>query len=266
MQKAPITPAPYKQRPKVPKPKEDPPNNAKSSAKAPESSLRENLTLQNWMTVVNYYDDHQPMSQQELVHYFTHRAEGALIFNQSTLSRHLSKKGWDADQHRLKSFPTALSSKRIRTVVCPDVDKWLVLWVKHMEEERKETVNGVMLMAKHKKFENALKVLEKERMLSDGWVSKFYKVYVWIIPLILNRCWSNAHSGMVSKNTNSMVKWISGCWSCGIWEAENIEDCCWVSTRGSSECWWKWPVSLVSYSSNKLDLESWWSELDLKWI
>ena len=85
-----------------------------SSAKALESSLRENLTLQDWMTVVNYYDDHQLMSQQELVHYFVHHAEGALIFNQSTLSQHLSKKGWDADQHRLKSFLTALSSKRIQ--------------------------------------------------------------------------------------------------------------------------------------------------------
>ena len=80
----------------------------------------------------------------------------------STLSRHLSKKGRDADQHRLESFPTALSSKRIQTVVHPDVDKCLVLWVKHMEEERKETVNGAMLMAKHEKFENALKVPEKE--------------------------------------------------------------------------------------------------------
>ena len=57
-----------------------------------------------------------------------------------------------------------------------------------MEEERKETVNGAMLMAKCEKFENALKVPEKEQMLSDGWVSKFYKVYVWIIPLTLNRC------------------------------------------------------------------------------
>ena len=44
----------------------------------------------------------------------------------------------------------------------PYVNKCLVLWVKHMEEERKETVNGAMLMAKCKKFENALKVLEKE--------------------------------------------------------------------------------------------------------
>ena len=155
-------PAPYKQRPKVPKPKENLPNNAKSSAKAPELSLWENLTLQDWVMVVNYYNNHQLMSQQELVHYFMHCAEGALIFNQSTLSRHLSKKGQDADQHRLESFLTTLSSKRIQAVVRPDVDKCLVLWVKHMEEERKETVNGAMLMAKHEKFENALKVPEKE--------------------------------------------------------------------------------------------------------
>ena len=131
-------PAPYNPRPKVPKPKENLPNNAKSSAKAPKLSLQENLTLQDWVTVVNYYNDHQPMSQQELVHYFMHCAEGTLIFNQSTLSWHLSKKGQDADQHKLESFPTALSSKRIQVVVHPDVKKCLVLWVKHMEE-RKET-------------------------------------------------------------------------------------------------------------------------------
>ena len=86
-------PAPYKRRPNILKPKENLPNNTMSSARALESSLRENLTLQDWMTVVNYYNDHQLMSQQELVHYFVHRAEGALIFNQSTLSQHLSKKG-----------------------------------------------------------------------------------------------------------------------------------------------------------------------------
>ena len=37
-----------------------------------------------------------------------------------------------------------------------------------MEEEQKETVNSTMLMAKHKKFENDLKVPENERMISDG--------------------------------------------------------------------------------------------------
>ena len=131
--------------------------------------------------MIDYYDDHQPMSQKELVHYFANRAEGALIFNQSTLSWHLSKKGRDADQHKLASYPTAISSKRIQVVVCPDVERCLVLWVKHMEEEQKETVNGAMLMAKHEKFENDLKVPENERMISDGWISKFYKVYMWII-------------------------------------------------------------------------------------
>lgn len=40
----------------------------------------------------------------------------------------------------------------------PDVERCLVLWVKHMEEEKRETVNHAMLMAKHEKFENDLKV------------------------------------------------------------------------------------------------------------
>ena len=173
-------PAPYNRKPKFPKPKENS-TNPKSSAKASESSSRENLTLHDWITVIDYYDDHQPMSQKELVHYFANCAEGALIFNQSTLSRHLSTKGRDADQHKLASYPTAISSKRIRVVVRPDVERCLVLWVKHMEEERKETVNGAMLMAKREKFENDLKVPENERMISDGWISKFYKAYVWII-------------------------------------------------------------------------------------
>ena len=147
-------------------------------------------------------------------------ADGTLIFNQSTFSWHLSKKGWDADEHKLESFLTALSSKRIQVVVCPDVENCFVLWVKHMEE-RKETVNGAMLIAKCEKFENALKVLEKERMISNGWISKFYKAYVWIIPSILNRCWSNAHSGMVSKNTNDMVKWDQ--WMLKLWNLRGRE-------------------------------------------
>ena len=85
-------PAPYNQKPKFPKPKENS-TNPKSSAKALELSSWENLTLHDWITVIDYHDDHQPMSQKELVHYFANHAEGALIFNQSTLSQHLSKKG-----------------------------------------------------------------------------------------------------------------------------------------------------------------------------
>ena len=70
----------------------------------------------------------------------------------------MSKKGQDADQHKLASYLTAISSKRIWVVIHPDVERCLVLWVKkHMEEEQKETVNGAVLMAKHEKFENDLK-------------------------------------------------------------------------------------------------------------
>ena len=133
--------------------------------------------------VVNYYDGHQPsMSQKELVDYFTNHTEGTLIFNPSTLSQHLLRKGWDADQHKLASYATALSSKKIQVIVHPDVEICLVIWVKHMGEEKKETVNGAMLMAKHEKFENTLKVLENGRTISNRWIFKFYKAYVWIIP------------------------------------------------------------------------------------
>ena len=76
-------PAPYNRKPKFPKPKENS-TNPKSSAKASELSSQENLTLHDCIIVIDYYDDHQPMSQKELDHYFANCAEGALIFNQLT--------------------------------------------------------------------------------------------------------------------------------------------------------------------------------------
>jgi len=53
---------------------------------------------------------------------------------QSALSLHLSKKGCEEDQSRLAANPTALSGKTAWIVMHPDVEKALVLWVKHMEE------------------------------------------------------------------------------------------------------------------------------------
>ena len=135
-------------------------------------------------------------------------AEDALIFNQSITSWHMSKKGWDTDQHKLASYPTAIFSKRIQVVICPDVERCLVLWVRYIEEEQKVMVNSTMLMAKHKKFENDLKVPENERTISDGWISKFYKGYMWII----SQTWTISdqmciHSGMVPKSINGMAQW-----------------------------------------------------------
>jgi len=95
--------------PKQPKqPKADIP---KTSSKKTPKHARENLTLNDWLTVVAYFDSHQPMSQHETVEYFANRPEGALVFNQGSLSRHLSEKGREADKAKLISNPTALSSK-----------------------------------------------------------------------------------------------------------------------------------------------------------
>jgi len=154
------------------------PKAPKTSAKKPWTSTHENLTLNDWLTVIDYHDSHQPISQQEVVSYFANRAEGALIFNQSSLSRHLSNNGRVADEEKLRANPTALSAKRVCVVTRPDVERCLVLWVKHMEEVKGETVTGPMLVAKREKFEKQLNVPEEERLKGDGWLSSFCKTYV----------------------------------------------------------------------------------------
>jgi len=64
---------------------------------------------------------------------------GALIFNQSTLSR--KRKNQEQLEEQAKLNPSALSYKRPGIVTRPDVEHALVLWVKHMEEKR-ETIKG----------------------------------------------------------------------------------------------------------------------------
>jgi hypothetical protein len=145
-----------------------------SSAVKPKKYNRSNLTLHDWLAVVAYYNAHQPISQPEVVKYFATRPEGILIFDQSSLSRHISTKGWRDDQAWLNSNPTALSAKRVRVVTRPDVERALVLWVKHMEDKQ-EHVSGPMLVTKRRKFEELLGVPEEERMHSDGWVANFCK-------------------------------------------------------------------------------------------
>ncbi|KAH9013971.1 hypothetical protein EDB85DRAFT_1852030, partial [Lactarius pseudohatsudake] len=126
-----------------------------------------NLTLSDWLKVIQYYDSNQPISQPEVVKYFSNCSEGALLFSQSALSQHLSQKGREEDQQRLLSNPTALSGKKAQLVTWPDVEKALFLWVKHMEEKL-EHVTSAMLVAKQGKFEDLLEIPEEERLHSDG--------------------------------------------------------------------------------------------------
>jgi len=146
----------------------------KTSAIKQKKHGRSNLTLHDWLTVVAYHDKHQPISQAEVVRHFANKEDGALIFNQSTLSRHLSEKGCQEDAKQLKSNPTALSSKQIWTVTHPDVEEALFKWVMHMEEKG-EQVSGPMLLTKREKFEIALGVPKEERLKSMGWVRNFCK-------------------------------------------------------------------------------------------
>ena len=135
---------------------------------------RLNLTLHDWLTVFAFIDSHPDMSQENVVTYFKTRAEGALYFDQSTLSRKL-KNRFELEL-RVNDNPNALSSKRPRIVTRPDVEKALFLWVKHMEEKR-ETVNGPMLVAKRADFEKAFNVPVDERLPSEGWIASFCKAF-----------------------------------------------------------------------------------------
>jgi hypothetical protein len=61
-------------------------------------------------------------------------------------------------------------------VTRPDIERALILWIAHMQEN-KETVTGPMLQEKHKGFEEMLNVLENERLSGEGWVQSFCKTY-----------------------------------------------------------------------------------------
>jgi len=101
-------------------------NPAKTSARS--LVKKGNLTLHDWLTIIDYFDSHS-LTQAEVVKYFHTCPEGTLIFTQSALSWHLSTKGCEEDQHHIKSNPTALSSKRPCVVTCPDIEQALLLWV-----------------------------------------------------------------------------------------------------------------------------------------
>ena len=137
--------APYKPR----KPKKPVDKNATKSSAASAQPLKSrtgsNLTLNDWLSVIAYVDKQPDLSQDAIVKYFSTRTEGILIFDQSTLSWKLKDRKVLEDC--AKDHPTALSLKRVHIVTSPEVDRALFLWVKHMEEKG-ESVNGAMLVAK----------------------------------------------------------------------------------------------------------------------
>lgn len=162
-------PAPYARKP-GPQPK--PKNAPKTSAIAGPKHLRENLTLHDWMTVIEFCEKNPSLSQARIVAHFAGLKNGKLVFDQSTLSRNLKRK--EQLKAQSLSFPNALSSKRPRIVTSPNVDRALALWVQHMEENN-ETVTGPMLLAKRARFEEQFGIPEDERLSNDGWLPSFLR-------------------------------------------------------------------------------------------
>ena len=166
-------PAPYASKP-GPRGKH-PKDTVATSAKSAVTSKRDNLTLGDWMTVFGFIDTHPYLGQNDIVAHFKSKVDGALVFTQATLSRKLKDRA--RLEARVESNPIALSSKRPRVVTRPDVERALILWLRSMEEKR-ETVNGPMLVEKRKRFEKEFNVPTEECLLGDGWVASFCRTCV----------------------------------------------------------------------------------------
>ncbi|KAH8976721.1 hypothetical protein EDB86DRAFT_2820486 [Lactarius hatsudake] len=143
-----------------------------TSAITAKSRQRKNLTVNDWLTVFAFIDTNAGISQTSVCDHFHSLANGALEFNQATLSRKLKKR--EEVEAYATSFPNAASTKRERIVTRPDVDQALYLWVKSMEA-KKEIVTGCMLCAKRGFFEQELQVPEEARMQGEGWLASFKK-------------------------------------------------------------------------------------------
>ena len=163
-------PLPYNRKPRKQAEKDAPVTAAKIKSKA----TRENLSLHDWLTVFAYIDKHPSISQGDIVGHFASKTNGSLHFTQSTLSWKLKMRRQLEEQ--VHNNPNALSAKRRRIVMRPDIEEAPVKWVQQMENKN-EHVTGAMLQEKRLRFENLLEVPEEERLTGEGWVTSFKKAY-----------------------------------------------------------------------------------------
>jgi hypothetical protein len=138
-------PQPYTRKPQAKVDKNAPTTSAKSTNL---KEGRENLTLHDWLTVFNFIDAHPDLPQADIVQHFKTCKKGALLFSQSALSRNIKRQS--ELEERVGSNPMALSAKRPRIAMRPDVERALVLWIYSMEE-KSESVTGPMLRVKREK-------------------------------------------------------------------------------------------------------------------
>ena len=161
--------APYKQKPG---PKGPHPRNQPASATKQAKQPSKQLTNHDWLTVFAWIDTNPYRSQQDVVDHFTNRRQNPLHFNQGTLSRKLQK--WADIEAVVKANPAALSARRQRVVVAPEVEKALVLWVDDMLANGC-VVNGPVLTAKRKALEEKFDIPPERRLKDRGWLQCFYK-------------------------------------------------------------------------------------------
>lgn len=136
----------------------------------PLKEIKEDLTLSDWLEVIEYVEHHPGQKQADVVKFFASRKSGVLSFTQSALSKKL--KVQQELRERAASNPSALSGKRARVVTCPDVEEALFLWQQDMQRKN-ESVNGLMLVAKQRRFEELFQVPEDERLTGTGWLTSF---------------------------------------------------------------------------------------------
>ena len=75
-------PPPYQRQSKKPKVNDTP---ATSAQLATHTAARQNLTLNDWLTVFAYIDAHPAISKCDIVNHFKSLQSGASVFTQSTL-------------------------------------------------------------------------------------------------------------------------------------------------------------------------------------
>jgi hypothetical protein len=163
------------------------PKNSSSSGATPvpafksaatKAADRKRLTVGDWLTVFEWWDGHPQATQREVVQEFASRRVGALHFKQSTLSEAVGRR--PKMQGLADENSANLSRSRAWVVVCPEVDRALVLWQKHMEEKG-ELATQVMLQVKRQWFEKAMNIPEDQRLgANNGWVQSFCKMCVMI--------------------------------------------------------------------------------------
>jgi hypothetical protein len=162
-----VTPYSQKPGPKGPHPR----NQVASASKQPKVSSTQ-LTNHDWISVFAWINANPGRSQQDAVGHFADQRESPLCFTQATLSRKLKKRA--EIESLVKANPAALSARRQRVVVSPEVERALVLWVDDMLANSR-VVNGTVLTAKRKALEEKFKVPPEKRLTDRGWLGSFYK-------------------------------------------------------------------------------------------